>query len=147
MFCRTNPRSTVAGFTLVELLVVIGIIAILVAMLLPALNKSRESANRVQCGSNLRQWGQALFMYAGDNKQHLPSSVELQWGVFPNHFVVDDTDPVYAWTGYKEGMISVRLMERYVRGIDAVRFRVGGIWSCPTADNIGLNRSARICDT
>jgi prepilin-type N-terminal cleavage/methylation domain-containing protein/prepilin-type processing-associated H-X9-DG protein len=65
--CR--PRT---GFTLVELLVVIGIIALLISMLLPSLNKAREQAKRTACLSNLKQAGHALIMYAGANNGKLP---------------------------------------------------------------------------
>ena len=62
------------GFTLVELLVVIGIIAILIALLLPALNRARAHAVSVQCLSNLRQIGQVCMQYASENKGWLPPS-------------------------------------------------------------------------
>ncbi len=74
MYHLTRKRT---GFTLVELLVVIGIIAVLVAMLLPALNKARLSALDVRCLSNLRQISTATGIYINDSKGAFP--VHLEW--------------------------------------------------------------------
>src|SRR5687768_5699583 len=60
------------AFTLVELLVVIGIIAVLIAVLLPALQSAREQAVSLQCLSNLRACGQTLYLYATQNKGQFP---------------------------------------------------------------------------
>jgi prepilin-type N-terminal cleavage/methylation domain-containing protein len=67
-----HGRQSRAGFTLVELLVVIGIIALLISILLPALSRARFQARLVACSSNLHQIGLATFEYCADNKDRLP---------------------------------------------------------------------------
>ncbi len=72
------------AFTLVELLVVIGVIALLVSILLPALNKAREAAHRVACSSNQRQLVMALRAYANDNRDCVPLGYlfSSRWGSY-----------------------------------------------------------------
>ncbi len=65
------------SFTLIELLVVIFIIGILAALVLPALNKARVAARRVECKSNLHGLGQALAIYTGDNRDILPRAAQM----------------------------------------------------------------------
>ncbi len=65
-----NQKST--GFTLIELLVVVAIIAVLIAMLLPAVNQAREQGRTIACASTLRQWGIYFSMYVTDSNGNLP---------------------------------------------------------------------------
>lgn len=67
-------KQTTRAFTLVELLVVIGIIALLIAILMPALGAAKNQANRLKCMSNLRTLTQAALLYANDNRGWLPHS-------------------------------------------------------------------------
>ena len=69
---KRQNRLQSKGFTLVKLLVVIGIIALLISILLPSLSKAREAANKVKCGANLKQIGQGLLLYANENNGNYP---------------------------------------------------------------------------
>jgi prepilin-type N-terminal cleavage/methylation domain-containing protein len=83
------PSAGSRAFTLVELLVVIGIIAVLISILLPSLQKARMSAVNVQCQSNLRQWGNYYAMYESDNNGKFPwggDQDDATWrGFFPRN--------------------------------------------------------------
>src|SRR3954468_23047878 len=89
---RSHPIAR--AFPLVELLVVIGIIALLISILLPSLNKAREAAKTVQCAAQLRQLGQALVNYASNSKGFYPGWSD--WHV-PGGDGTGDDNPGPGW--------------------------------------------------
>src|SRR5438128_399765 len=110
-----QPRhSSHRAFTLVELLVVLAIIALLIALLIPALNGVREHANRVKCMRILRGIGQAMRLYAYDNKNQYPRTRYAD-GAGPKYFQGDKepdpfTSPLTAENDVTAGMF---LLVRY----------------------------------
>lgn len=98
------------AFTLVELLVVVGIIAALIGILLPVLSRVREHAKRTNCLSNLRQLGQGMIMYAGENRDRLPNG-----------------NPVATSNDY-DGT------NRVLVNLSAMYLKNAGVFHCPSSD-------------
>lgn len=121
---RVQSRHLRRGFTLVELLVVIGIIAVLISMLLPALTKARKQAVRTQCLSNLKQVITASFNYAADNKGWFPARVEQGSGNYLPQQMISPSNNTAPLTG-KQWDLNVSFITPYLKARDKVMFCQG----------------------
>ncbi len=129
-----NPvhRRRSNAFTLVELLVVIGIIAVLVGLLLPALNRARSSAAKLQCASNIRQFAIADQMYLNLSRGwHLPG----YWGA--NDSGGADRYQLCSWTGIPEFRRAMSIKEGDGNTNAYTRFYMPQKWTCPMAQRGG----------
>ena len=134
---QTPPAVARRAFTLVELLVVIGIIALLISILVPGLNKARQAASNVKCLSNLRQIGLAFVIYNNTNRNYNVPSYNMAYGTT----ATSATNPMDGWAPILDRDHVLRVGEKQDNtvfmcpdtevGINAQRLPVGSVlWPC-----------------
>jgi prepilin-type N-terminal cleavage/methylation domain-containing protein/prepilin-type processing-associated H-X9-DG protein len=115
------PHRPATAFTLIELLVVIALIAILAALLLPALSRAREKANAAYCLNNLKQWGLATQLFASENDDLLPKDGS------PNGTAIDE-----GWYNDLPRVIGLRTYKEMPWRTNASVDPGRSIWVCPS---------------
>ena len=134
---RVDARNRVGAFTLVELLVVIGIIAILIGVLLPSLQSARRAANSVKCAAAMKQIGDAFKLYSIDNKGKYPV---VKWYIRPDSArpVLSNGNPITAlyWQDFlvkyvtKNTALNSAALDPNRQGAFALA-RTSIFWGCP----------------
>lgn len=135
---RGNQRA----FTLVELLVVVGVITVLALLALPVLAGTRPNAKLLQCCNNLRQWARALQIYSGENGDRLPRDGMSSLGIYPGTGTDGTPDDPNAWFNLLPPYLSLPRLSYYNQlpgGNTRAKFPFPGntntarIWHCPVA--------------
>jgi len=127
---RFNRRLRHPAFTLVEMLVVMAIVALLAAVLLPAMARAKDKSRTTQCTNNLRQWGLAFRMYADDNGDCLPRRGQGVQVLFQ----IDRTDD---WFNALPPYLGLASFEHLVATSNRPVAKAQSVFICPTAKDPG----------
>lgn len=136
---RLRNSQTHSGFTLIELLVVISIIAILVSLLLPSLSKARDTAQLIQCRSNIRQLGLAMYQYTVEHEDDL---LATRFNISGGAVLAPDNSTYVAPTGVGQGgkwmdVVSLDYMNGDIEGLTCPN-QTYGLSSISTTGDAGL---------